>query len=1333
MSAFRRNLPVLLAAVIAASATGVVLRVGRGPVRETVLLTLGEVQVVHADLSIGGKPVRGIARFGEGVNVETSADGRARLRMDDGTSVVLGRSTKLVTSRGGLRVDAGQIFVDGPAGARTTITAGGVSAIAAGATVAVDIVPGGAKFYCAAGEVVVRGKGEHRLRSGETATVLGGEVKVAPEKAFVDWTGGMATPWSASGGKPRGAIGELWGHLSDLKQEDIGSPLAIRSHDVRARILGEMAITEVSTTYFNSGSQAYTGDFRMAIPDNALVARYAIKEGAAKPREGRVGIGKPRGSATRPRLEWAGEGWVRGDTGSIAAGKTQTVIVEYVEWLSPADDRLTYRYPMVSGLASASAPLIGEFRARIDTREAHPSTLSVGPDAKVDGGIVEVRRADFRPSADLVVELALQPNALGPARAYLAPAEANDPAGGYLLVRTEVPAATSDAGVTIALVVDTSLSVDPALLDAERALVEAILEGLGAKDRVVVLAADQVARPVGPAEVGAVTPERRAATRQALAALRPGGATDLGQALEKAADALPADAPTGMVIYIGDGWPTVGDTTVEAIRGRLSRRAGGMPRLGAVAVGPVSNRLALASLARGSAPVFEIADREHAAEVAVSLLAEALKPSVAGVEIDLGPGVERVYPRGAQALLAGSSFVTVGRVRGDHPSVAKMKYRKGNTVVEEPRGLFFPSAHDPVDVRRRWASLRVEELALRGQGRESAIDAALRAKLMTPWTGFFLDEGGEGYFETPLSARVLDLSAGAGFAPLLATPTRQSGALFAPFVAPVVDEKDAEKLFKEAVATASKRTIDDAMPGIRSCRDSRAALRPELTGTLRTKVVLEGDGTVKSVEVKATNASDDDEALDNCVSVLLQSLPFFPSGLKTTITIEHSVDLPPPRDVSARKCSATSFLPVSLRRGIWRERMFGGSESGTVDLYRRAKASCEVPTWTDRRVFLELLLERVSQPPQRVSVARRLDILGEADAANFLRKESIRRAETPNELWQLRNGFLGDEPRALIPFTKEYKAANDNEARLAVVRKFLKLAPHDPALHRRLLILLEALGKKEELADAILRLRQDPFSDAALLAEGGSILRRLGQEDEAKRAFGELIERSPEDPYARGFVGDRLRDEGLFEDATTSYATLSTLLPDDPAATLRLALAHASAKRLDVATRMFLRVAQTGGRAGDESLGELAGITSSLFLSEARAKANKGPEEAELLRRALEVPVADVAGYLVARAPTSLSFSPTLLRDPKAKDESRPEPAAPTMGLYAFRLERGEKAVTLKLRRPQELAPTKVVPIRVDALLYGEDRARPTLLTKTVEVDANGEVVELVLENGVLK
>ena len=59
----------------------------------------------------------------------------------------------------------------------------------------------------------------------------------------------------------------------------------------------------------------------------------------------------------------------------------------------------------------------------------------------------------------------------------------------------------------------------------------------------------------------AVDAARRKAVSEALSVLSPGGASDIGRALEAGADALPADAPAGMVVYVGDGWPTVGDAT----------------------------------------------------------------------------------------------------------------------------------------------------------------------------------------------------------------------------------------------------------------------------------------------------------------------------------------------------------------------------------------------------------------------------------------------------------------------------------------------------------------------------------------------------------------------------------------------------------------------------------------------------------------------------------------------------------------------------------------------------------------------------------------------------
>ena len=113
-----------------------------------------------------------------------------------------------------------------------------------------------------------------------------------------------------------------------------------------------------------------------------------------------------------------------------------------------------------------------------------------------------------------------------------------------------------------------------------------------------------------------------------------------------------------MVVYVGDGRPTVGESTAQDIRRRLQRRAGGMPRLGAVAVGQGADRWMLAQLVAGAGPVFEVVDRPDAARVGAELVSDALEPTLRDVDVDLGPTVDRIYPREARAALAGST-VTV--------------------------------------------------------------------------------------------------------------------------------------------------------------------------------------------------------------------------------------------------------------------------------------------------------------------------------------------------------------------------------------------------------------------------------------------------------------------------------------------------------------------------------------------------------------------------------------------------------------------------------------------------------------------------------------------------
>ncbi len=122
--------------------------------------------------------------------------------------------------------------------------------------------------------------------------------------------------------------------------------------------------------------------------------------------------------------------------------------------------------------------------------------------------------------------------------------------------------------------------------------------------------------------------------------------------MEAAADLLDPKETTGMVVYVGDGWPSVGDLHANEIRARLSRRPGGTPRL-----------------------------KTHRAQ-----------------------------------------------------------------------------AIDLADIRKRWASKRVQELALRSRGREAVTDVALREKLLTPWTGWTLVSGSPPVYQAaPMKQRVLHL------------------------------------------------------------------------------------------------------------------------------------------------------------------------------------------------------------------------------------------------------------------------------------------------------------------------------------------------------------------------------------------------------------------------------------------------------------------------------------------------------------------------------------------------------------------------------------------------
>lgn len=1278
-------------------------------------ITLGDLQAVHAPVSAGALDVRGQRRVAAGDSVETGDHGRARLRLDDGTIVAVDGATRVsLLERGGLELKGGRVFVEAGAHAATSVSVGAWRATVSGSSVAFEVSGDAQRMTVSNGEVVLlHDSGQSRVSSGETAVSMGDGVTVAPEKAFVDWTGGLAVPWTSELGS-NSAVGVASGVDENAAAGAPGTAMVVRSVDLDVELDGELALTRSTTRFFNGASSASRVPIRLSLPDGAILRRVARRDDARGLVESTLAIAAgprtPHGPA-RAGLEWAGGGWLNGELGAVPAGATVDLIIEYVQWPPTRLGNAAYRFPMDGGNTPA---LIGELDAKVTALRETTQYASVSQGATLEGNVLRFRNADVRPTSDLVVEYRNSELELDVARAYVesSPGE-REP---YVMVRTELPE-RHEPSVALSVVVDASMSVGAATMEVQRAVVDAIVAGLGPEDSIVVLAADHELTALGPERPAAATVDVKAAISRALSSLRPGGATDLGAALEGAADLLSASGrerdAEGMVVYVGDGRPTLGEPDAPSIRRRLSRRAAGVPRLGAIAVGDNADRWTLGQLLAGVGTVHEVADRADAARAGAAVLLEALQPTFRDVELDLGPGIDRVYPRRAGALTAGSTVTVLGRLRGELPKHVVLRYRAGDDLVEHTRRLRRRHRPGAADIAKRWAAARIEELALSDEGIEPAISLGYQAQLLTPWTGFYFEPPVEGQGTRPFEERLLALSPrsdaafGARLAPLLSSGST--------LLEPNASLGGGVSL-KDAAAMAIQRMLRGASKAVQACRDARLGVRPDVGRRFSIALSVDGEGQASRVRVDVLESAGD-AVLARCVERVVRALPYF--GVGVPIDVRHELTVPEGRAPFRTKCSEVSKVALPLRKIAWRARSLDAAS------FIDASRSCELPRFSDRRAWLSLMLEQQPDSSQRLAIAAELAAQGELDAAEFVREQTLRSVSSFSELDRLTRSLRHDEPRIDDELNAAYEQATSDRQRLGIVRRFLQLAPHDELALGRLLALLEALGERRALIDEIQRLRSETVIDAGLLARGASALRRLGLERESQRAFGELIERAPNDPWTLAFVGDRLRAEGLFDDATAVYETLERSMRDDAGVALRLALAHAGAGRLDVATRLLERVTQTGGRGDDGRLGELSAVTQALLLSSALA-GTSGEVEAELQRRLLRTPLPDVRGVLVVRsAPVDDPLEISVVRDAGERVPQSPDLHAGSLGLAVIRLERGEGRARVVLRRARDRGPTQSRKVVVAALLFDVGPGLPRLLQREVEVAADGRSLEV--------
>ncbi len=707
-------------------------------------------------------------RLVDGEAITVAAGGLGWLRRDGGATLLVRGPAKLVLRADTIELTQGRVFVDTPEGGTTSLETPGGSLHLAHVRASIDAgSDGGTEAYVLAGEVRADGSSERAvagetLHLGQHAAGAAPVVTTTPALAWEDWTGGLATTDRSAEPAPYG-VGTV-GARSPGDQGVPRFPLAIQKLDVKVTIDHDFAVTEVDEIFFNPSSETVEGTYRFRTPDGATLHRFGVdrdgvivwghaKEKAAAAAQYQANV--YAGSKEDPALlEWDAPGVYRARLYPIGPGESRRVVVRYAEWLGRTGskgERRLYTYPMAAEGADGTLPVIEELTARFELEKAGATDVRVGMTGVREGTSIIVREHDLVPRADLALELfdagtsapagyraghALALDTLPPkereAAAQRAAAEAD-----YVLVRLrpgDIP--VPQGGLDLAVIIDTSAATDPASLSIARAATAALLAHLGEGDRAAVWAGDTSLRPVVADLPGfaAVNDGSRRRILAGLAAVDRGGATDLGAMLGEAASRLDP-ARRGVVVYIGDGAPTVGETSLVDLRARLAK----LPRpvrIFSLGVGDGADLGILKGLSRGGLAE-RIGDGNAAARAALRVLEQAERPALLGAAIDLGSGVERVFPRDLGAIVEGESLLVVGRVPVGAPS-------PNSVTVTSPSGAPITSRFEvsPIDDRgdlsQRWADGRLAQLLDEGAGRAAMIDLGIRHGIVTPFTSFYV-------------------------------------------------------------------------------------------------------------------------------------------------------------------------------------------------------------------------------------------------------------------------------------------------------------------------------------------------------------------------------------------------------------------------------------------------------------------------------------------------------------------------------------------------------------------------------------------------------------------
>jgi Ca-activated chloride channel family protein len=539
-----------------------------------------------------------------------------------------------------------------------------------------------------------------------------------------------------------------------------------QSSHVKAELVDRVLRYEVTETFVNRGGRVGEADYIFPLPKGAafqdlklsingeLISGETMNASQARAIYEDI-VRRQRDPAL---VEWMGYGMLRARIFPIAPGEEKKVVVRFQMVAEREGDALRVDY--FQGKSNQQNWLVfAGNRDDVDAPRAsftltYPSDQMYGSpyspthslSTSTHGGRREVRAEGNASEVTLLIPVRKNDAASISVLTY---APRNE--DGFALITLSPPAvATRVTPRDVTLVLDVSGSMSGVKIQQARDAGKQVLATLNPADRFKLIDFSTEVRSFRDEFIRATRENVKAGVRY-LESLDASGSTNISGALDAA---LEDDVPSGrlgLVLFVTDGQPTIGERSPESIAERVNKKRGER-RIFSFGVGADINAALVERLAVEGKGTAQFVRPDESVERAVSIVASRLtNPVVTNLRVSAdGVRLIKRHPSEAADVFAGQDYVLLTRYDGRGSARIRFNGQTANGPVSWTSRVEFPeSSRENPYIARLWATQRIGYLSAekRKGGGSREIDNEIRQlgekyAIPTEFTSYLVVEPG---------------------------------------------------------------------------------------------------------------------------------------------------------------------------------------------------------------------------------------------------------------------------------------------------------------------------------------------------------------------------------------------------------------------------------------------------------------------------------------------------------------------------------------------------------------------------------------------------------------